>query len=136
MDKGIAITQRSTYVIFDVEFTEGGEAGIPDDKANSSITKCLVTAPLSFSIVESLPQGMPIRSEKLCQILLDYYILHDGSSGGGCVRASEIAAGKRRRSCVLEGGDEGEDNNDELGSEEEKEGEEKEDEARLSGGQG
>ena len=35
---------------------------------------------------------------------------------------------------MLEEGDEGRDNNDELGSEEE--GEEKEDEARLLGGQG
>ena len=52
------------------------------------------------------------------------------------VRVSEIAVGKRRRSCVLEDGDEGGDNDDELGSEEEKEWEEKEDEARLLGGQG
>ena len=37
---------------------------------------------------------------------------------------------------MLEGGDEGGDNDDELGREEEKEGEEKEDEARLLGGQG
>ena len=37
---------------------------------------------------------------------------------------------------MLEGADEGRDNDDELGSEEEKEGEEKEDEARLLGGQG
>ena len=38
------------------------------------------------------------------------------------VRVSEIAVGKRRRSCVLEGGHEGGDSDEELGSEEEKEG--------------
>ena len=37
---------------------------------------------------------------------------------------------------MIEGGDEGGDNDDELGSDEEKEGEEKDDEARLLGGQG
>ena len=52
------------------------------------------------------------------------------------LRASDIAAGQKRRSCVLEGGDESGHNDDELGIEGEKEGEEKEDEARLLGGQG
>ena len=76
MDKGIAITQRSTYVIFDVEFTEGGEAGIPDDKTNNPIAKCLVTALLSSLVIKSSHQGLIVKGEKLRHTLFDDHLLH------------------------------------------------------------
>ena len=83
MEEGIAIAQRSTYVIFDVEFTEGEEPGIPDDEANSPISECIFTVFLSCRVPELIQQGVLIRGKKLSQILLDDDLLHDGSSGGG-----------------------------------------------------
>ena len=77
------MAQRSNFVIIDVEFAEGYEPGISNDKANNPITECLVTVILSGLVVESPHQGKSIRGDKLCQIFLDEYILHDGSSGGG-----------------------------------------------------
>ena len=58
MDEGIAIAQRSTYAWFDVEFTEGEEPEITDDKANGG-----VTAILSCWVLKSLPQGTLVESE-------------------------------------------------------------------------
>ena len=55
MDKGIAITQRSTFDWIEVEFAEGEEPVIPEDKADNSITERLVTALLSCPVTESPP---------------------------------------------------------------------------------
>ena len=112
-----------------------------DDKTKSSISEWLITALPSFVVIKFPPQAIEIRGEKLSHTLLDDDLVnhaHDDMATAAEVlqRASEAAVGKRRRSCVPEGGDEGGYNDDELRSEEEKEGEENEDEARLLGGQG
>ena len=98
----MAISQRSNFAWFDVEFTEGEEPEITDDKTNSSITEWLVTEFLSCRVLESPVQGMLVRSEKLSQILLDDDLVnhaHDDMATAEEVlqRASEIAVGKRRR---------------------------------------
>ena len=76
MDKGIAITQRAILVWIDVEFTEGEEPEITDDKANNPIAERLVTKMLSYPVVESHPQGKFVRGKLLSQIFLDDDLLN------------------------------------------------------------
>ena len=75
MDEGIAIAQRSTLALIDVEFTEGGDVFVSNDEADSSITERLVTALLSCTVTDSPPQGIFIRG-KLSQVLIDDNLLH------------------------------------------------------------
>ena len=72
---------------------------------------------------------MSIRSEQLSQALCeDDLVVAHNFTVITVWQASEIAAGKRRSSCVLEGRDENGCKDDELRIEEDKEGEEKGDE--------
>ena len=92
MEEGIAFTQRSIFAFVDVEFAEGDEPFIPDDKANNAIAKCFVTALLSLIIIKSPPQGILVRGEKLCHPLLDDDLLpltHDFMAAAAEVVESE-----------------------------------------------
>ena len=69
MDKGIAVTERSNDAFVDVEFTEGEELGIPDDKANS------LPSP-NASSPRSCHAEKPVRCKQLSHPLLDDNLLH------------------------------------------------------------
>ena len=64
----MTISQWSMHGRFAVEFTQGYDPEIPDDKAKSRISEWIVTAFLSFSVIKSPPQGITIKGNNLIHL--------------------------------------------------------------------